>query len=412
MANLKDLRVRIASVKSTRKITSAMKMVAASRLRKAHEATIKSEAYALAMKKCLKGLVKRVTERQEELFGESGKILPPSRLLIGHKKESTHLIIALTSDKGLCGAFNMNVCKRVAGIVLELERQGQNPKIFCVGKKGAELLRKDFGDIIVESITGLGSKKGIAYSEAEEVAYKAISLFEQGKVDSCTVVYNHFKSAISQEVQIEKLFPLDNYLESNPWVGVSDTELALAEIEAKQSDSEDEPTEDDWDLSDIAKKDEEKDNQMVEITASRYQVKTEDADTHTRTSAGSWGIVGAGVKKKERGKVSIPASVAGLKLPEMDLDALKSNHLPYEYDYEPSDKGLLDMVIPRFIVTALFKCMTESLASENGARMTSMDNATRNAGDMIDSLTLSYNRTRQGLITTELVEIISGAESV
>ena len=411
MANLKDLRVRIASVKSTRKITSAMKMVAASRLRKAHEATIKSEAYALAMKKCLKGLVKRLVERQEELFGTSGNILPPSRLLIGHKKANTHLIIALTSDKGLCGAFNMNVCKRVAGIVLELEKQGKNPRIFCVGKKGAELLRKDFSDIIVESITGLGSKKGISYSEAEEVAYKAISLFEQGKVDSCTVVYNHFKSAISQEVQIEKLFPLDGYLEHNPWVGVSATEIMLAEAAAKESDSE-EPTEDDWDLSDIAKQEEEKDNQMVELTESRYQVKTEDVDTHTRTSAGSWGIVGSDVKKKERGKVSIPASVAGLKLPDMDLDALKSNHLPYEYDYEPSDKGILDMVIPRFIVTSLFKCMTESLASENGARMTSMDNATRNAGDMIDSLTLSYNRTRQGLITTELVEIISGAESV
>jgi ATP synthase F1 gamma subunit len=410
MANLKDLRVRISSVKSTRKITSAMKMVAASRLRKAHEATIKSEVYALAMKKCLKGLVKRVVERQEELFEESKQIISPSGLLIGHKQESNHLIIALTSDKGLCGAFNMNVCKRVAGIVLELEKQGKNPKIFCVGKKGTELLRKDFGDIVVESITGLGSKKGIAYSEAEEVAYKAISLFEQGKIDSCTVVYNHFKSAISQEVQIEKLFPLDNFLERNPWSGISESELLFAEKEAKE-ESSDEPTEDDWDLSDITKSESEnKENQIVEATASRYQSKGEDS--HTRSASGSWGIIGSNVKKKERGKVSIPASVAGLKLPQEDLEALESKYPPYVYDYEPSDKGLLDMVIPRYVVTAMFKCMTESLASENGARMTSMDNATRNAGDMIDSLTLSYNRTRQGLITTELVEIISGAESV
>lgn len=410
MANLKDLRVRISSVKSTRKITSAMKMVAASRLRKAHEATIKSEVYALAMKKCLKGLVKRVVERQEELFEESKQIISPSGLLIGHKQESNHLIIALTSDKGLCGAFNMNVCKRVAGIVLELEKQGKNPKIFCVGKKGTELLRKDFGDIVVESITGFGSKKGIAYSEAEEVAYKAISLFEQGKIDSCTVVYNHFKSAISQEVQIEKLFPLDNFLERNPWSGISESELLFAEKEAKE-ESSDEPTEDDWDLSDITKSESgNKENQIVEATASRYQSKGEDS--HTRSSSGSWGIIGSNIKKKERGKVSIPASVAGLKLPQEDLEALESKYPPYAYDYEPSDKGLLDMVIPRYVVTVLFKCMTESLASENGARMTSMDNATRNAGDMIDSLTLSYNRTRQGLITTELVEIISGAESV
>lgn len=411
MANLKDLRVRISSVKSTRKITSAMKMVAASRLRRAHEATVKSEVYALAMKKCLTGLVKRVVERQDLLFEQSQEIIQPPRLLMGHKQAETHLIIALTSDKGLCGAFNMNICKRVAGIVLELEKQNKKAKIFCVGRKGAEILRKDFGDIIVENITGVGSKHGIAYSEAEEVAYKAISLFEKGQIDSCTVVYNHFKSAISQDVELEKLFPLNDFLEHNPWSSLSEADMVFAEAEQKSSGDSNEPDEDDWDLTDISLPEQaDKDKQIVEETASRYQVKSED--THTRSSAGTWGIIGAGVKKKERGKVSIPASVAGLKAPEMDLEALQSKYPPFAYDYEPSDIGLLNMVIPRYIVTMMFKCMTESLASENGARMTSMDNATRNAGDMIDSLTLSYNRTRQGLITTELVEIISGAESV
>lgn len=405
MANLKDLRVRIGSVKSTRKITSAMKMVAASRLRRAHEASIRSETYSIAMKKILTGLVKSLSERQEEYFVSGRGVIRPPKMLVGHQRSNTHLIIAMTSDKGLCGAFNMNVCKRVAGIVLALEKEGKQAKIMCVGKKGYELLRRDFQDLIISKFEGIG-KKEVAYSEAEEVAFKAISLFEKGEVDSCTVVFNHFKSAISQEVRVEKLYPLDNFLEHNPWQGLSEMDFLTA-TETGIVDK------DDWDYSDIMIKGEETllENQEIEISSSRYNIKAED--THSGRGSGTWSTRGISSRKKETSrKMSIPATLAGLKAPTEDLDSLQAKYGPYLYDFEPSDVFILERIIPRYIVDTIFRTLVESIASENGARMTSMDNATRNAGEMIDSLTLLYNRTRQGLITTELVEIISGAESV
>ncbi len=404
MANLKDLRVRISSVKSTRKITSAMKMVAASRLRRAHEASSRSEIYALAMKKCLTGLVKSLSERQEEYFVSGRGVIRPPKMLVGHQHNKTHLIIAMTSDRGLCGAFNMNICKRVAGMVLALENEGKKAKIMCVGKKGYELLKRDFSDIIVADFNGIG-KKNVAYSEAEDVAFKAISLFESGEVDSCTVVFNHFKSAISQEVTVEKLYPLDNFLEHNPWKGLTEMDFLTASETGDVS-------KDDWELGDVMIKGEEEVlNQEIDASSSRYKFKAEDS--HSGRGAGSWTPAGVTVRKKESNrKMSIPATLAGLKPPKEDLEALQAKYGPYLYDFEPSDVFILEKLIPRFIVDTIFRTLVESIASENGARMTSMDNATRNAGEMIDSLTLLYNRTRQGLITTELVEIISGAESV
>ena len=236
------------------------------------------------------------------------------------------------------------------------------------------------------------------------MAFKAISLFEAGEVDSCTVVFNHFKSAISQEVQVEKLYPLDNFLEHNPWKGLTDMDfLTASETGAVDKD--------DWELGDIMIKGEESVmNLEIDDTSSQYKVKAED--THSGRGAGSWAPAGISTRKKESRKMSIPANLAGLKPPAEDLEALKAKYGPYLYDFEPSDVFILERIIPRFIVDTIFRTLVESIASENGARMTSMDNATRNAGEMIDSLTLLYNRTRQGLITTELVEIISGAESV
>lgn len=415
MANLKDLRVRISSVKSTRKITSAMKMVAASRLRKAHEACTKSEIYATAMKMVLTNLVKSLAERQEKWFVQGKGVIRPPMMLIGRKnpkKQKTHLIIAITSDKGLCGAFNMNICKRVAGIIMEMEKQGDKVKLLCVGKKGFELLRRDFGDAIVAKFTGVGSKHGIAYSEAEDIVFKAVSLFERGEIDTCSVLFNHFKSAISQDVQLDKLFPLKDFLEVNPWEHLTEMDLLTASAGDDYANDDNLPSEDEWNLSSLSlKSDDNSVSQELDSAVNRYSVR--EQDSHTGRSSGSWAPAGgAANNKKNHTKMAIPPSLAGLKPSEVDLDALKSKYPPFLYDYEPSDLALLERAIPRYVVMIVYRALVESLASENGARMTSMDNATRNAGDMIDSLTLMYNRTRQGLITTELVEIISGAESV
>ena len=399
MANLQSLRVRISSVKSTRKITSAMKMVAASRLRRAHDATIKAEPYAYAIRRCLAGLIQSLVERQENFFVRGLGVIRPPRLLIGHQQNKTHLIIALTSDKGLCGAFNMNICKRVASMVIDTEKEGKRAKILCVGKKGYELLKRDFGDLLIGKIDGVG-RKGIAYKEAEDVAFRAISLFELGEVDSCSMVYNHFKSAISQEVKVEKLFPLDSYLPENPWKGLTEMDFLTA--------SSLDISGDDWDLG-VSAEGDDLPSQTLEKSASRYVLKAEDS--YAGRGAGSW-TPGGGHKKSDSRKMSIPAGMAGLKTAAVDLDALKPKYAPFLYDFDPSDVVILERLIPRFIVSSLFKALAESLASESGARMTSMDNATRNAGEMIDNLTLIYNRTRPGRITTELVEIIAGAESV
>ncbi len=400
MANLQSLRVRISSVKSTRKITSAMKMVAASRLRRAHDATIKAEPYAYAIRRSLSGLIQSLVERQENFFVRGLGVIRPPRLLIGHQQNKTHLIIALTSDKGLCGAFNMNVCKRVAAMVIDTEKEGKRAKILCVGKKGYELLKRDFGDLLIGKIEGVG-RKAIAYKEAEDVAFRAISLFELGEVDSCSMVYNHFKTAISQEVKVEKLFPLDDYLPSNPWKGLTEMDFLMAPPPPEVSG-------DDWDLG-VSAEGENLPSQTLERSASRYALKAEDS--YAGRGAGSW-TPGGGHKKSDSRKMSIPAGMAGMKATAIDLDALKPKYAPFLYDFDPSDAVILEHLIPRFIVSSLFKALAESLASESGARMTSMDNATRNAGEMIDNLTLIYNRTRQGRITTELVEIIAGAESV
>lgn len=292
MPSLKDLKNRIVSVKSTRKITSAMKMVAASKLRRAQERAESARPYAERMAQMLLPLAGGV-EAAEGV----------SRLLTGTGKKDVFLLVVVTSDRGLCGAFNGSVVREARRKIEEFESRGKKVKLVCVGRKGRDLLRRDHADKILFAIEDL-SKKPIAFESSEALAGKILGLYEGGAFDVAYVLFNRFKSAISQIVTFEQIVPVPVR------EGVSSDQAKVVEL------------------------------------------------------------------------------------------------------FEPRREEILSHLLPRNLAVQIHAALLESSASEQGARMTAMDNATRNAGDMIDKLTLNYNRSRQAFITKELIEIISGAEAV
>jgi len=294
MPSLKNLRLRINSVKSTRKITSAMKMVAAAKLRRAQEQAQAARPYAERMERMLGSLA-------ASLAGSEGA----PRLLVGSGDDRTHLMIAVSSDRGLCGGFNGAIARHVRNKAKRLLAEGKTVKILGVGRKARDILRRDMGGLIVPGSDELG--RVIDFNRAQAVAQRAAHMFEAGEVDVVHVVYNRFKSAISQVVTDRQLIPF------------------------------------------------------------------------------------------------APPGEEGAKAAGADLAV---------YEYEPDEAEILAKLLPLNLGVQIFRALLESNASENGARMTAMDNATRNAGDMINRLTLNYNRTRQAMITKELIEIISGAEAV
>ena len=296
MASLKDLRSRIASVKSTRKITSAMKMVAASKLRRAQDAAEAARPYAERMGTMLGRLATAVGSNEGA-----------PKLLAGTGKDDVHLLVVFTADRGLCGGFNASIVKATRLKAKALQAEGKTVKLICVGRKGADALKREFGDNIVARYTGIEGKKGIDFSAATDVADKVLALYEEGEFDVCSIFYNKFVSAISQVV----------------------TEQQLVPFAVPEADGQEEAT-------------------------------------------GSSAV----------------------------------------YEYEPSEEAILADLLPRNVGVQIFGAMLESSASEHGARMSAMDNATRNAGDMIDRLSIQYNRSRQAQITNELIEIISGAEAL
>ena len=296
MASLKDLRSRIASVKSTRKITSAMKMVAASKLRRAQDAAEAARPYAERMGTMLGRLAAAVGSNEGA-----------PKLLAGSGKDNVHLLVVFTADRGLCGGFNASIVKAARLKAKALQAEGKTVKLICVGRKGADALKREFGDSIVARYTGIEGKKGIDFSSASEVGDKVLALYDEGEFDVCTIFYNKFVSAISQVATAQQLIPF------------------VGEEAAEQEEA-------------------------------------------TGSSA--------------------------------------------VYDYEPSEEAILADLLPRNVGVQIFGAMLESSASEHGARMSAMDNATRNAGDMIDRLSIEYNRSRQAQITNELIEIISGAEAL
>ena len=291
MASLKELRNRIASVKATQKITKAMQMVAAAKLRRAQSAAEAARPYAQRMAQVLGNLAAGIVPGPET-----------PRLLSGTGADRVHLLVVCTAERGLCGAFNSSIARLARDHVNRLLGEGKDVKIICVGKKGYDILRRQFGQRIIDFVDLRGAKQ-ISFEHADGIAQNILQRFEAGEFDVATLFYSRFKSVISQIPTAHQIIP--------------------AQIEAGGGGS---------------------------------------ADT--------------------------------------------------VYDYEPDESEILGALLPRNLTVQIFRALLENAASEQGARMSAMDNATRNAGDMIDKLTMRYNRARQANITKELIEIISGAEAV
>ncbi len=308
MPSLKDLKVRIKSVKSTQKITKAMKMVAAAKLRRAKEAAENARPYAEGMERMIASLAASQRDTSTNPF------------LVGTGKQDKILLVVATGDRGLCGAFNSSIVRSARRKARELVAQGKQVKLLYVGRKGRDMMRPEFqpyfaGDFDLP-------KKKVTFADAEPVALLIREWFAAGEFDVCHIVYNKFKSAIAQEVTWQQLVPL------SPAGG----EAAAQDL----------------------------------MHAGRDSAHSLRASQNMSTS----------------------------------------------YDYEPSEEDILAELLPKNLSVQVYRALLENAASEQGARMTAMDNATRNAGDMIKKLNLKYNRTRQAAITKELIEIISGAEAV
>ena len=291
MPSLKDLKNRIGSVKSTQKITSAMKMVAAAKLRKAQEQAIASRPYCSSMEKIVSSLASKLIDNAPEL-------------LKGKKEIKKQLLVVFSADRGLCGGFNGSISRAVKLEVKKSKDLGIETKLLFVGRKSADTLKKDFQQHIVDIVTGNSTNP--IYSDALSISSKIVDLYQRDEFGSCKIIFNKFVSAITQEVTLKSLIPIET------------------------------------------------NNEDVSI----------------------------------------------------------NNQVSSVYEYEPSEEVILEELLNKNIATQLFSAQMESTASELAARMTAMDNATRNAGDLIDRLTLQYNRTRQAFITKELIEIISGAEAL
>lgn len=296
MASLKELRSRIASVKSTQRITSAMKMVAAAKLKKAQDRAEAARPYAERMERMLGSLASNAQEGNA----------PP--MLAGTGKSDTHLLVVISSDRGLCGGFNGSIMRAVRLQIRELQNDGKTVKLIVVGRKGIGLVRREFRELLVEGYEEL-SKPAPSFDGAATVAKQVTDMFEAGEFDVCTVYYSKFISALTQPVTPLQLIPFK--------------------------------------AADVA-----------------------DEDGESGPGGGA------------------------------------------AYDYEPDEEEILADLLPKNLSVQLFRSLQESFASEQGARMTAMDNATRNAGDMINTLSITYNRSRQAQITKELIEIISGAEAL
>jgi len=295
MPSLKSFRVRIASVKSTRKITKALNLVAASKLRRAQEAAVNARPFAERMERVLANL-------GASMAGNPGA----PKLLAGTGRDDTHLVIVATSDRGLAGGFNANISKLARQHIAKLIADGKQVKILAIGRKGRDALRRDYGKLIIDTIE-LGGVKAVGFATAHGIAARVLDMYEAGEFDVATIFYSRFQSVISQVPTMQRLIP----------------------AEVKQAEG----------------------------------------------------------------------------VPSVDLKGAI-------YTYEPDETEILADLLPRNVAVQIFRAMLENAASFFGAQMTAMDNATRNAGDVIDKLTIQYNRTRQAMITKELIEIISGAEAL
>ena len=294
MPSLDDLKKRIKSVKSTQKITKAMKMVAAAKLRKAQENAEKGRPYSQKMQNIILNLTKSISDPENA-----------PKLLVGTGKDQVYLCVVLTADRGLCGGFNSNICKLAKNNFKKLLSEGKKIKIITVGSKGLDQIKREYGKYIIKKLN-FKNKKQITFKEAETIGKEIIELFNKDEFDKCIIFYNNFKNVITQIPQAQQIIPVE-------------------------------------------------------------KIELNDKD--------------------EMGK-------------------------KFSYEFEPDEDEILEDLLPKNISTQVFKALLENAASEQGSRMTAMDNATRNAGELVDKLTINYNRSRQASITKELIEIISGAESL
>ncbi len=292
MPSLDDLKKRIKSVKSTQKITKAMKMVAAAKLRKAQENAEKGRPYSQKLQNIILNLTKSINDPENA-----------PKLLVGTGKDKTYLCVVLTADRGLCGGFNSNICKLAKTHFKKIINEGKDLKIITVGSKGSDQIQREYGKHVLKKFS-FKEKKQISFKEAEIIGNEIINLFKKDAFDKCILFYNNFKNVITQIPQAQQIIP----------------------AEQKSTDS--------------------------------------------------------------------------------------NNEKNISYEFEPDEDEILEELLPKNISTQVFKAFLENAASEQGSRMTAMDNATRNAGDLVDKLTINYNRSRQASITKELIEIISGAESL
>ena len=292
MPSLDDLKKRIKSVKSTQKITKAMKMVAAAKLRKAQENAEKGRPYSKKMQNIILNLTQSISDPKNA-----------PKLLVGTGEDKKYLCVVLTADRGLCGGFNSNICKLAKTNFKKILNEGKDLKIITVGSKGLDQIKREYGKYVIKKLS-FKDKKQISFHEAEIVGNEIISLFNKNEFDKRILFYNNFKNVITQIPQAQQIIPAEN----------------------KKSESADEKI--------------------------------------------------------------------------------------LSYEFEPEEDEILEDLLPKNISTQVFKALLENAASEQGSRMTAMDNATRNAGDLVDKLTINYNRSRQASITKELIEIISGAESL
>ena len=292
MPSLDDLKKRIKSVKSTQKITKAMKMVAAAKLKKAQENAEKGRPYSEKLQNIILNLTKSISDETNA-----------PKLLVGNGKDKIYLCVVITADRGLCGGFNTNICKLAKSHFKKVLKEGKELKIITVGSKGHDQIKTEFGKFIIDK-KSFKDKKQISFNEANEIGKKVIELYEQEQFDKCLIFYNNFKNVITQIPKAEQIIP--TFLKKN--------------------------------------------------------------------------------------------------------DKIKDD--TFAYVFEPDEDEILEDLLPKNVSVQIYKAFLENAASEQGSRMTAMDNATRNAGDLVDKLTINYNRSRQASITKELIEIISGAESL
>jgi F-type H+-transporting ATPase subunit gamma len=292
MPSLDDLKKRIKSVKSTQKITKAMKMVAAAKLRKAQESAERGRPYSQKMQNIMLNLTNSINDPQNA-----------PKLLVGNGNDKIYLCLVLTADRGLCGGFNSNICKLAKANFKKILNEGKELKIITVGSKGLDQIKREYGKYVIKKFS-FKDKKQITFNEAEIIGNEIINLFKKDEFDKCILFYNNFKNVITQIPQAQQIIPTE-----------------------------------------------------------KKKITEENKDT-------------------------------------------------FSYEFEPDEDEILEDLLPKNISTQVFKAFLENAASEQGSRMTAMDNATRNAGDLVDKLTINYNRSRQASITKELIEIISGAESL